>query len=200
MHMLQSRQQGLRQVGRLASLLALLLTLTACEISTLGGSFTVLNLLLQRQDLPGWSYEVSQDAGTTCGSRQVRSQPNPPVTTVLHQVIECVNDKVAKERFQIELKMFEVQSSYDDIGAGRKPAHADDFKAWCETTPFGLTDGRDKSIKKNASCVVVVRYGRVVSRMSTFGNSATNFWPTGDDLINFTTARDEAFAELGMRK
>lgn len=95
--------------------------LSACSYATsLGGGFEILNLLLQRKDFPGWSYEVMSGKGEGCGSRSVRSQPSPPVTTVIHEIIECSDEKTAKERFRIELKTFGAAAVYEDIGSGKK--------------------------------------------------------------------------------
>jgi hypothetical protein len=70
-----------------------------------------------------------------------------------------------------------------------EPARADEFVAFCEFNVVGTTD-----------CRVAVRYHNVVSVIWAVRITGMNEWPSNQDMLDWSTARNDAvFARLALK-
>ena len=79
----------------------------------------------------------------------------------------------------------------DHIGGDSKPAHADQYLAYCDTPSYKILREayKEESIR---SCTTLARYGRVVSKMMVNGILESAKWPLETDLLKWTIERNDA--------
>ena len=169
-----------------------MLVLTSCGYQNeTPRQITVDLTLLQPVEMPtGWNYEWQHTNEEQCEGRwniftYADSAPN-----VTHVIWDCPSEDAAKavvyNRSSPNLK-----ASRNHIGGESKPAHADQYMAYCDTPNYKILIGPDEEASMQ-NCKTLARYGRVVSMMMVNAIRPTAKWPLETDLLKWTIERNDA--------
>ena len=181
-----------RALNTFYRLLTLSLILTSCGSQDQTPRQDAIDFaLLQPVDMPlGWNYDWKNTHEGQCEGRWNFYTYDVSSPNVTHIIWDCPSEDAAKA-IVYQQSSPDLKASRNHIGGESKPAHADQYMAYCDTPSYKIEIGpnQDASIKH---CTTLARYGRVVSMMMVNAIRPTAKWPLEADLLKWTIERNDA--------
>ena len=138
----------------------------------------------------GWYYDWKITHEGQCEGRWKFYTYDDSSPNVIHIIWDCPTEDAAKA-IAYQQSSPVLKERRDHIGGDSKPAHADQYLAYCDTPSYKILREayKEESIR---SCTTLARYGRVVSKMMVNGILESAKWPLETDLLKWTIERNDA--------
>jgi hypothetical protein len=147
--------------------------------------------LLQPAEMPlGWYYDWKITHEEQCEGRWTFFTYDIGSPNVTHIIWDCPTEDAAKA-IVYQQSSPDLKASRDHIGGDSKPAHADQYLAYCDIPQYKILIGPDQEASIE-HCTTLARYGRVVSMMMVNAIRPTAKWPLEADLLKWTIERNDA--------
>ena len=181
-----------RLIPIFARFLVLVPILTGCALLTETPRQTAIDLaLLQPDEMPlDWDFNWENTNEGQCEGRRNSFRYDVGYPNVTHIIWDCPSEDAAKTLVYKQSSP-DLQSNRSHIGEDSKPAHANEYMAYCDTTRYKMLIGKghEESMK---NCTTITRYGRVVSMMMVNSIFSAATWPLETDLLKWTIERNDA--------